>query len=268
MRFEVSDLGELVRKFFPPFRYSTPDGIRSLNVNIWDMDALVQCECDQLYVASDWTTNPGRSFWMGCHHSRDWDEISDYLQEIPNWILGGGQVPVLVDDENKLILDMLVKYGITRSSKVKGLSFYTLCPKKPLSFCIENQNRCAEFCRYLFEKKASKYFDDIWWVVESGKYEAKPNLHIHFLASFINSKNFRRDLLKAWTKFFSDVDHEIDYKIWNKVKNRWNRGIDVKPCNTKTIIDDTLLYMTDCEKGSHKNFTDLGICGQFHLSEV
>tara|TARA_Y100000592_G_C5460064_1_gene313522 strand:- start:1252 stop:2025 length:774 start_codon:yes stop_codon:yes gene_type:complete len=142
--------------------------------------------------------------------------------------------------------------------KVRGMSFYTLVPKTRLPFNEDEVVRLGDFCKNFI----SKFFDEYYWVVESGKYKEKPNLHIHFLGHFKEgmSKNFKRDLIKAWNK-----KHAIKYKLdW---ENDNGVGIHRVPCNTKEIQEDKKIYLCNSEKGSHENFVDLGMRGQSTTSQ-
>jgi hypothetical protein len=137
-----------------------------------------------------------------------------------------------------------------------GWSFYTIVPKTRMG--LELKDTIHEFCIDFLEK--DKFFKEIHYVVESGKYQDKPNLHIHFLCKFKEgtSKNFKRDFCKKWYFYFCD-DYDINYEI-KRPDGSTNTGWDRVPVNTADILRDKIVYMQNCEKGSHENFTDLGIC--------
>lgn len=143
--------------------------------------------------------------------------------------------------------------------KVKGMSFYSIVPKDRLPYSEAEAMKIKDFCEYFFEKKFRKFIEKCWWVVESGKFKEQPNLHIHALISFKpqGAKNFRRELVTSWNKFWSDSKYTIDWK------NHKGCGIHRVPCNTAQIQEDKIKYMENDHKGSHENFTDLGICGKF-----
>lgn len=146
---------------------------------------------------------------------------------------------------------------------VKGMSFFTVVPEKRFEYIPDRWWKLDDFCKDILIKKGKKYFNDCWYVIESGKHKDSPNLHIHFLADFKigGSKHFKRDFIRLWDRYFTNPIHNI----------RWERGTNVGfhriDCNTKQLQDDKLDYMTNSNKGTHENFEDLGISGRFSASD-
>lgn len=142
--------------------------------------------------------------------------------------------------------------------KIRGMSFYTLVPQTRLPFNDAEVERLGGFCK----KVLQKYFDEYYWVVESGKYKENPNLHIHFLGRFSEgmSKNFKRDLISAWNSIYAKK-YTLDWSNDNGC------GIHRVACNTQEIIEDKKIYLCNSEKGSHENFVDLGVRGQSTTSQ-
>lgn len=248
MRYEVSDLGTLLREFFPEL--TIDDHV--VNRNVWDLDTFID--------AGD---NDGEKY----QHQEDWEKLDNFLEGIEFY---RGFEPELTEQEsmNKIILALLKSYGVDRGSAVKGMSFYTIAPLTRITYCAENIRLLNDFCIDLFQKKAKKYFENCWWVIESGKNADRPNLHVHVLCDFLKKHNFRRDLVSCWRRHFgSEQWSDITYRIYDKKKGKFNCGIDMKACNTALIQQDKLAYMKNGEKGSHENFTDLGLSGEFHISE-
>ena len=148
---------------------------------------------------------------------------------------------------NDMISHKLVK------SKCKGMSFYTICPKQRIADEPCNLKNFKDYCELMFNKRGSKYFNQVWYVIECGKHEDKSNLHIHILCDFkeLGSKFFTRDLKKYWKNYFPNKEHDISYDI------KGNKGIHRVDCNTITIIKDKIDYMDNELKGSHENYRDL-----------
>ena len=146
--------------------------------------------------------------------------------------------------------DIAEYYGITRGCK--GLTFYTIVPEERLSITEDNISNAKLLIEYIMQLK---YLKRVWWVWESGKYEDKPNLHLHMLVEFYESKNFKRDLICKWSKIFKQSN--ID---WKKSSGS---GWDSRPCNTREIQKDKISYMDNAQKGSHENFVDLELRGYF-----
>ena len=163
----------------------------------------------------------------------------------------------LIDDP--IVIRNLKKY--IKREKVKGMSFYTIVPKERLKYDAFTIGHLAGFCELMFNERGSKYFKQCWYVVESGKHQQKPNLHIHLLADFkkMGSKFFLRDLKTLWRKHFPDEKYTINYNVDG------NKGIDRVDCNTLEIQQDKITYMDNDCKGTHENFTDLGIHKHFEF---
>lgn len=141
-------------------------------------------------------------------------------------------------------------------TKVAGMSFYTIVPKERLPFNEVEVMRISSFAEKFFNN--SKLFKSAHFCVESGKHENKPNLHIHALILFKKGqgKNFSRSLKSCWNAVY-EQKYNISYK------EKGNIGIHRVPCNTEQIQLDKESYMSNAHKGSHENFTDLGINKQF-----
>ena len=137
----------------------------------------------------------------------------------------------------------------------KGMSFYTIVPKERLEYSSESIALIAEFSQDMFEQRFDKYFYQMWYVIESGKHQNRPNLHLHCLCDFKKggSKFFLRDLKHKWKQYFPEDKYTINYDI------EGNKGIHRVDCNTLEIQNDKVDYMDNELKGSHENFTDLGI---------
>lgn len=138
----------------------------------------------------------------------------------------------------------------------RGLAFYSCCPKTRLRVSEGEVMKMSKFCEKVFSKK---WFSDVKWILESGKHKDKPNLHFHALARFRSKSaagNWRsRVLIPEWNKQYPD--NPLDWKRGQ------DKGIDVVHCNTGQIQKDKYNYLENDSKGSHENFTDLKIGGEF-----
>jgi hypothetical protein len=158
---------------------------------------------------------------------------------------------------NKECLNILRKYRKREKDfKLKGLTFYTICPKDRLPFNDDQINKLRMFCEKRF---TAKNFERCKWVIESGKHEENPNLHIHCIGRLRN-KNFKREFITQWNKIY-DNEYNISYN------ENDNRGWDMIPCNTAEIQEDKLNYLKNSLKGNHENFIDLKIGGTFGFGE-
>lgn len=137
----------------------------------------------------------------------------------------------------------------------KGMSFYTIVPKERLEYNANNISIIADFCQEMFEMRGSKYFEQVWYCIESGKHQNRPNLHIHMLCEFkaMGSKFFLRDMKHKWKQYYPEDKYTINYDI------EGNKGIHRVDCNTLEIQQDKVEYMDNELKGTHENFTDIGI---------
>lgn len=161
----------------------------------------------------------------------------------------------------KLFKKILLEYtGIEEEKIVKGMSFYTFVPMERLTYCAENIDRMRKFGETMCEVRGNKYFNQVWYVVESGKYKDNPNIHIHLLCDFWfkngsnkGSKLFLRDCKHIWKKIFFEDKYTCEWMTPQ------GTGINRKDCNTLEIQEDKVNYMDNSSKGAHENFTDLGI---------
>jgi len=142
-----------------------------------------------------------------------------------------------------------------KAPPVAGMSFYTIVPSEKLPFNEVEVMRMSKFCEKFFNN--SKLFLMSHYCVEAGKHKEKPNLHIHALILFRGRQNFSRELKTAWNKCYKESKYNIIYK------EKGNCGIHRVPCNTLKIQQDKENYMCNDSKGSHVNFTDLGINQKF-----
>lgn len=273
-KYYVSDLNHLVEKvFFPESKF--PDGDKWHFVNhktdrSFDYRKHGCLACPK--TCDSWTTDPVKIHLgqkkCSCF-APAMDEYTDdvfrilHYYEIYNNITEVDEVTTsLINNEAKCLVRKYYKKPNARTlGNKEGLSFYTIVPKSRLPYSEVEVEKMRDFCEKFF---SSKYFKKCWWVIESGKHEKSPNLHIHLLGQFkwkspneSMSKNFKRNLITAWNKCYPNPKFNISYKESNNV------GIHHVPCNTDEIRNDKLTYMTNSEKGSHENFIDLGVKGGF-----
>ena len=284
------DIERLLKKLFAPFQitdhegsanYGIPPGtVTRYNDDPWKMqvfspeidDEDLVCPCDECRanMLAHYERIMGISSGIANSiHDERGTTLSDYLSQlqaeypdIPDHLLNDPK-GILERSFRELRLDLPEK------KTVKGMSFYTVCPQPRLAYTAENWWRLQNLCEELFTGDiAATYFSDTRWVVETGKHQDSPNLHFHALVSFLpqKSKNFSRDgIMKIWHNYFPD--HDISYKQKRK-DGTFNRGVDRVSCNTLQIQADKLKYLTNSEKGSHENFTDLGLRGVWHNSSI
>jgi hypothetical protein len=126
------------------------------------------------------------------------------------------------------------------NASIKGMSFYTICPRNKIPDEPDNIKKFEEFCELMFHMRGAKYFNEVWYVIECGKHESDSNLHIHMLCDFkkFGSKFFTRDLKNYWLHYFPDKEHDITYKIPGKKGKKSNDGIHRVDCNTLQMIQD------------------------------
>lgn len=157
----------------------------------------------------------------------------------------------LVPECQKIVNKYLPKKKIPKD-KVEGMVFYSIVPQTRLPFNDGEILKLTRFCEGIF---TAKHFTKCSWVIESGKHENNPNLHIHCLGKLKN-KNFKRMFITRWNKQY-DKKYNIEYDEGN------NKGWHMVPCNTIIIQKDKLKYMDNVNKGTHENFTDLRIGNKF-----
>lgn len=111
--------------------------------------------------------------------------------------------------------------------------------KNPIKFSKFNLKRVSEFCEKWFCKQRYSYYS---YVIEVGKNEDDPHIHIHALVQFANksmAKNHARDLKNYWS---AKMCHTL-------------KGKDYLSKNVSGIYrNDKLQYMKNCAKGSHENY--------------
>lgn len=235
MHFSKSSFDKLVRKYFPIYeQFVDSDEEDVIMVNETSLD-----------------TFRGTNF-----DYEVWETIIDPYIKL--CIKQGKEVGSLPNNDIKKLID---KYKFSCKSKVDW-KFITICPRSRMDLNMVD-TMCA-FCDDFFDNNFSKYFEEIHYVVESGKNKDSPNLHIHFVAKPFKDgmHNFRRDLVKKWNFYFCE-DYDISYKIYSglddKGKKKYNEGINTFPVRTAEILEDKIKYLSNDSKGTHENFMDLGI---------
>lgn len=153
---------------------------------------------------------------------------------------------------NKECLTILKKYVKIKNEPCEGMVFYSIVPRERLPYNDFEIMKLTKFCEANF---TAKNFTKCAWVIESGKHEDCPNLHIHALGKLKN-KNFKRMFMSRWNKQYEDK-YNISYDENN------NKGWHMVPCNTLEIQSDKLNYLDNVLKGSHENFIDLKIGNKF-----
>lgn len=140
-----------------------------------------------------------------------------------------------------------------KKNDYSGYTFITLSPdhkNRNIEYNEENFLKLIQFCKSQFTEFNYSFF---YWVIESGKNENDPHLHIHALVRIKNPRHHKRDLCCLWNKFFPPLIGD-DYHI--------------RKCNTKEMYDDKLNYMINDRKGTHMNYEDLSLRGGVGSSGV
>lgn len=185
------------------------------------------------------------------------DETSLTFESEYRWVME--DVDILLNAFNSGVIghscEKIIDRYVHKGPKVKSMSFYTIVPKERLEFTEANICKFEKFANTLFGPKYRTCYNKVWWVIECGKHEDNPNLHLHALIDFNQSKNFKRALLSCWKTFFPSTENRICYN------ENGNCGIHRVPCNTQRIQEDKIKYLTNENKGTHENFKDLGLSG-------
>lgn len=200
-----------------------------------------------------------KTLWMECAKCYCRKECEDALSWCFSYMETFNLTEVSFDKKNSYYQSMKPFLNpVPYARPVKGMVFYSLVPEQRLPFTDESIEDLKSLCIKVFE---TTRFYSVNWCIESGKHKDKPNLHIHALCNFKNSKNFRRELIKKWNQVFDNDKYRIDWK------SKKNCGIHMEPCNTLEIQSDKLNYMTNANKGEHENFTDLDTHGSWVLDD-
>jgi len=143
----------------------------------------------------------------------------------------------------------------------KGYTFITIAPDKfsnrNIEYTEENFIQMIKFCKAQFSEYTYDYY---YWVIESGKDENAPHLHIHALIKLKKgkSKHHKRNLECLWKKFFKHGFY---------TEKNGSRDYDSHNLNTKECYDKKVNYMINDRKGTHMNFEDLSNRGGVGFSE-
>lgn len=128
--------------------------------------------------------------------------------------------------------------------------FLTLSPDhnlRKIEYNEKNINTLKTWCEKWFTPIRYEYYQ---YVVECGKDENDPHLHVHALVRLKHKKqgkNHSRDLKKFWKKYFPKSEL---------------LGKDYYSTNVSgQYFFDKQQYFIDSKKGDHENFLDLNICG-------
>lgn len=226
------------KKDDPNFDYRRNGSVvcpKTCNVSVYNPDG--RCRCN----------------WGYDDREEDLDRLLHFYDVHKKLAEQGREFP-LVPECQKIVNKYLPK---EKKEPVEGMIFYSIVPQTRLPFNEGEILKLTRFCEGIF---TPKHFTKCAWVIESGKHENNPNLHIHCLGKLKN-KNFKRMFQTRWNKQY-DKKYNINY-VEKKKDGSENKGWDMKPCNTILIQKDKLKYMDNVFKGSHENFTDLRIGNKF-----
>ena len=133
--------------------------------------------------------------------------------------------------------------------KNKQPNFYwvTITGKKRIE---DNENtilKMKSFCEDVFSNESYRRYEKVTYNIETGKHENNPNLHVHALIIFEHStKNFKRDCISRFNKYFKDYGIDIDMKRF--------------AIHLEKIYNDKLNYLNNVDKSIlHQNYRDLEI---------
>lgn len=138
-------------------------------------------------------------------------------------------------------------------------NFLTLSPFPKLDYTDTNKGKLLEFCDNIFNKINMHQYH---YVIECGKDEHNPHLHIHALFVYNKgiNKNWKRNVIKLFNKTFNNS--KIDW--FTKNGRGWYNKV-INPMNNKLfdiMIKDKLDYFNNSKKGAlHDNFEDIGLRG-------
>lgn len=194
-----------------------------------------------------------RCSWGNLDRDDDLDRLLHFYDIHKKLSEQGREFP-LVPECQRIVNKYLPK---EKNEPCEGMVFYSIVPRERLPYNDFEIMKLTKFCEANF---TAKNFTKCAWVIESGKHEDCPNLHIHALGKLKN-KNFKRDCFTRWHKQYEDK-YNIKY-VEKKDDGSENKGWDMKPCNTLKIQSDKLNYLNNVLKGSHENFIDLKIGNKF-----
>jgi len=242
---EIGDNNWEKLSFLSRDRYSTPD--KSLKLIFERMDKEVEL-CMKYYHSDISFVYKCIIKWLDlgeCEIGLDWNYIKDNIEELTKYGCN-------CRDLSRI---MMKEYNIPNST----WNWITLSPRPFLDYTKENQDKLVEFCEKIF---IDINFNKCKWVIECGKHEDNPNLHIHALCNFSNdkvSKNFKRSVCALFKRMFKPS--VIDWKNSGGVGYH---NVVIRKHNNKlydTMLKDKMDYMDNSEKGCHENFLDLGLKG-------
>lgn len=174
------------------------------------------------------------------------DALKDIFFEFKNHL--SGRCPLGPWDVPKY--EKVIKKYLRDINKDYIYQFITLSPDhnlRKIPFTDENIDSLRIFCEKWFTSKRYAFYH---YVVECGKDESNPHLHVHALVRLKHKKqgkNHARELKKFWAKFFPSSQL---------------LGKDYYSTNVSgQYFFDKREYFTNSEKGSHENFMDLNIGG-------
>ncbi len=103
-----------------------------------------------------------------------------------------------------------------------------------------------------FMKNSRYLFTDLLYVIESGKNEDDPHLHVHLLGNYVNPKKGKSKVCLEYKKIFNSNLNEKDY--WDL--RQWNKSKEMPPYSQ--WLEEKVDYILDNnKKGTHANFVDL-----------
>lgn len=213
----------MVRTYKSTFR-------RNLNNVYGYMSILTEENIDKLLMSPDYSDNLKDIFLEFKNHLSGRCELGTW--EVTNY-------------------EKVVKKYLRDINKEYIYQYITLSPDhnlRKIEYNEDNIKKLKIWCEKWFTTIRYEFFQ---YVVECGKNESDPHLHVHALVRLKHKKqgkNHSRDLKNFWKKYFPKSELI---------------GKDYYSTNVSgQFFWDKQAYFVDAYKGNHENFRDLNICGR------
>lgn len=141
----------------------------------------------------------------------------------------------------------------------KGWTFLTIAPSKLQTggLGMKDEKSLEQFCHRWFAKYN---FSEYFWVIEYGKDEENPFLHVHALTKGIVNKKFRKEgqykfLKEEWNKLLPCKITNINSWMEKKANPQIDADVLHQRINDKSLWELKYNYLHNDLKGTHQNFS-------------
>lgn len=157
-----------------------------------------------------------------------------------------------------MLCDKCYKPKIVKDTTYIGWTYLTIAPSKLRTggLSMKDEKSLEQFCKSYF---APYNFSEYFWVIEYGKDEVCPFLHVHALVKGIVNKEFKKNgqyryLKEEWNKLLPCKINVVNSWLEKRANPKIDADILHQKINDEKLWKLKYNYLHNDLKGTHANF--------------